>query len=137
MNDSAQKFFCDERPLDTLADLGVISQQIVAELRYQLEMSRTGRVFGHPSAVDLPNQLEKLAEICSLQVHANDDESQRVRSIFDRAFTERRPRRVTFLNLLLKSIESEISGYQASGVAANDGDEKPGFFKRITKIFGR
>lgn len=125
-------------PLEELVDLGVITPEVEAQLFLALETSAPGRIFSHPSSVELPHRLSGLATKCRNLKEANDDEKTRCKVIFEGKFIGLRSRRATFINSLLLEIANEMDGAPPSEkiAPAEKRSLRRSIYDRVLSIFG-
>lgn len=134
MEQVVRKVFDPLETVDKLSSLGVVSREIVSDLRQAVDLSRAGRIFGHPSANELPRTLYAVAEKCAVLCGTDPAQADRCRDIFDARLLVRRPRRVTVLNNILAEIGREIEGKSIPDVPSAT---PIGFFARMKKLFVR
>jgi hypothetical protein len=119
--------------LEKLRSLGLISPELELHLQTMIDKTRTGRLFGHSSAVNFPGEINKLAEACSDLIEEDETNAEKIKESISRKFAGNRMRKPTELNLLIKSVVNEIAGHPKPSITAGGASR----FGWITKYFGR
>lgn len=95
--------------LERLTTMGVISSEISGHLLGVINNSRTGRLFGHDSAITYPIKLLEMTKVCSSILDEDDSKLGEIRTTVSEKFAGTRARRPTELNRIISSVITEIS----------------------------
>lgn len=121
--------------LDRLTALGVISEDLRDHLLSVVNNSRTGRLFGHDSAVLYPRKILEMTQACSSLLDKDDKNFNRIRVTVAKKFAARN-RKPTDLIRVISEVVDDIShkprlGNPRSSVVVK---EKRGWF---ASLFGK
>jgi len=134
MSALAQKVNRSLNKLEQIKSLGAISGELEKQIATAMDRSRTGRLFGHSSAIELPSELLETLTVCSNFIE-NEDDALKVKNIFANKFENKRARRPTTINLVLKEVKKEILHAQPSVVPLK-AETKNGFVQKLITFFG-
>jgi len=113
--------------LERLTELGVISQELSHHLLTVMNISRTGRLFGHDSAVLFPKKILEMTEACTELLNENQCNVDEIKETFSKKFASR-ARKPTELNRVISSIVSEIRHSPKPSILTGAGPTKKNWF---------
>ena len=119
--------------LERLTALGIISEDLAHHLLAVMNISRTGRLFGHDSAVSYPKKILEMTEACTNSLGESSDNFDDVREAVSKKFAGSRARKPTELNRIISSVVDEITRSPTPHVLNLAGTKKSWFsaiFKR-------
>ena len=95
--------------LERLTALGIFSEELSNHLLAVMNISRTGRLFGHDSAVLYPKQILQMTEACSTLMEEDDENIEEIKKAVSKNFAGSRARKPTELNKIIRSVVNEIT----------------------------
>jgi hypothetical protein len=119
--------------LERLTALGVISDELAQHLLSVMNISRTGRLFGHDSAVTYPKKILEMTEACSNLLNESGDNFEEVKEAVSKKFAGSRARKPTELNKIISSVVDEITHSHEPAVMNFSDSIKPNWFYSLFK----
>ena len=95
--------------LQRMTDIGAMPQDLSNHLVAVMNISRTGRLFGHHSAVTFPQQILEMTEACSNFLSQDNHTPNEINEKISKKFAGNRGRRPTELNKIIRSVVDDIT----------------------------
>lgn len=118
--------------LERLTALGVISEDLSHHLLAVMTKSRTGRLFGHDSAVSYPKKILEMTEACSTLLNKDGCNFDEIKTTMSEKFAARK-RKPTDLIRIISEVVDHISEKPSPSVLTYSGPVKQNWFFSMFK----
>lgn len=118
--------------LERLTALGIISEDLSHHLLAVMNNSRTGRLFGHDSAVLYPKKILEMTTACSRSLNKGDNNFDEIKATMSEKFAARK-RRPTELIRVISEVVDQISQKPSPSVLTYAGPVKQNWFLSLFK----